>query len=279
MSANGQFVAVTGSGGYLGSNLVPILERDEARVVRHRRFDEGGGGTCVAFDLANPPTDAFARLGKPGTIVHLAWSGLPNYGSRHHYEVELPLHYQFLKKMVDSGARKILVAGTCFEYGKMEGCLHEDMTPDPSNPYGYAKDSLRRQLEFLRRDADFQLVWVRLFYLYGGGQPRRALLAQLDAAIERGDATFPMTGGEQLRDYLSVGDAAAAISKLATKEIGSHIVNVCSGSPISVRRLVEERIAKLGASIKPQYGGLPYSPHEAMAFWGDQRKLNQLLLR
>ena len=41
------------------------------------------------FDLAAAPDDAFVRLGRPDIVIHLAWSGLPNYLSPRHLEVEL----------------------------------------------------------------------------------------------------------------------------------------------------------------------------------------------
>ncbi len=41
-----------------------------------------------------------------------------------------------------AGFKHLLVAGTCFEYGLQNGCLHEELTPNPVTPYGLAKDSL-----------------------------------------------------------------------------------------------------------------------------------------
>ncbi|HOP41549.1 MAG TPA: hypothetical protein PLI53_10955, partial [Geobacteraceae bacterium] len=55
------------------------------------------------------------------------------------------------------------------------------------------------------------------------------------------------------------------------------IVNACSGNPVSVRRLVEERITARGSSIRLNLGYYPYPDYEPMAFWGDTRKLSRLL--
>jgi dTDP-6-deoxy-L-talose 4-dehydrogenase (NAD+) len=46
-------------------------------------------------------------------------------------------------------------------------------------------------------------------------------------------------------------------------------INICSGQPISVRRLVEGWIDRNGWHIVPKYGALPYPDYEPMAFWGD----------
>jgi nucleoside-diphosphate-sugar epimerase len=86
-----------------------------------------------------------------------------------------------------------------------------------------------------------------------------------------------MSGGEQLRDYLAVEQAADHLVALAGKRREHGIVNVCSGRPVSVRALVEGWIAANGWSIELDLGRYPYPAHEPMAFWGDATKLGQCL--
>ena len=165
-------------------------------------------------------------------LIHLAWGGLPNYPSLHHFERELPAHYALLKRLVDEGLSTLVVAGTCFEYGMQSGPLAETLAAAPANPYALAKDALRRQLQALQRERPFALTWARLFYLYGEGQAETALWPQLRRAVESGAATFPMSGGEQLRDYLPVelrrrsprraGAASGASTASSTSARGSR---------------------------------------------------------
>ena len=138
------------------------------------------------LDLHDPPPNAFELLGEPDVLIHLAWDGLPNYKSPHHVEKELPAQHRLLKGLVDSGLRNMVVAGTCLEYGMASGQLREDMETRPTNPYGLAKDTLRRRLECLKAEASFSLTWARLFYLYGEGQAENSLFPQLERAVERG---------------------------------------------------------------------------------------------
>ncbi|MFM8742985.1 MAG: methyltransferase domain-containing protein, partial [Cytophagales bacterium] len=78
---------------------------------------------------------------------------------------------------------------------------------------------------------------------------------------------FNMSGGEQLRDYLPVEAVAQQLFELyVSTRTGTY--NICSGNPISVRRLVEERIKDRCASIQPNLGYYPYPDYEPMAFWG-----------
>lgn len=275
-------VAVTGATGFIGRHVLAELERrsvESVAIVRpatekplvHSR------SRVVQFDLHNTPSNAFELMGHPDVLIHLAWSGLPNYKSLHHFEQELPAQYRFLKDLVESGLQTLVVAGTCFEYGMQSGLLSEDIAPQPSNPYGFAKDALRCQLEFLKPTHPFQLTWARLFYLYGEDQAENSLLPQLRQAAERGDPIFNMSGGEQLRDYLPVDEVARHIVSLALvkKDIGT--VNVCSGTPVSVRKLVEGWVKENGWSIKLNLGHYPYPDYEPMAFWGDSKKLLTLI--
>jgi dTDP-6-deoxy-L-talose 4-dehydrogenase (NAD+) len=235
--------------------------------------------TIANLDIAEPPADAFDRLGRPDVLIHLAWGGLPHYRSLHHFETELPAHYAFIKQLAAAGLQRCVVTGTCFEYGRQTGSLGEDLETRPDNPYGFAKDTLRRQLEFLRAQSPFTLTWARLFYLYGDGQSPASLLPQLRQAVARGDRRFRMSGGEQLRDYLPVAAVARALLMLSLAPGEHGIVNVCSGEPIAVRTLVEQWIAEHGWPIEPELGAYPYPDYEPMAFWGDARKLRGIAAR
>ena len=170
-----------------------------------------------------------------------------------------------------------MVAGTCYEYGLLHGSLSEADSTSPVTQYGLAKDTLRRYCEMLTADRDVHFNWARLFFLHGEGQNPNSLLPLLKVAIERGDKVFNMSGGEQLHDYLPVDKAAYYLCLLALQDKIDGIINICSGKPISVRRLVEENILKAKASIKPNLGYYPYSSYEPMAFWGVSTKLQKVL--
>ena len=213
-------VAVTGAAGFVGRHVVRRLEAlgvSPTVVIRpgSRLPDDLGAQVVVEMDTADAPPDAFERLGSPEMLIHLAWDGLPNYGSARHLDEELPAQRSFLGAILEAGLGALTVAGTCLEYGLQSGALREDATTAPVTAYGKAKDALRAHLEGIQRTRPFRLTWARLFYLHGEGQAPGALVPQLEAAMARGDATFDMSGGEQLRDYLPVEEAAADLVALA----------------------------------------------------------------
>lgn len=277
-------ILVTGATGFIGRHLVPELLRRGHRVTAVARAQTKattmpwiGEVTFVACDLHDPMLSPAEQLGVPELLIHLAWPDLPNYKALFHFERNLPADYRFLKAMLTAGTRRLLVTGTCFEYGMQSGPLVEDTPVLPANPYGLAKDTLRHFLQALQAEQTFLLQWVRLFYLYGAGQNPNSLLAQFDRAVERGDAVFNMSGGEQLRDYLPVEEVARRLVILAEHPECEGIINCCSGTPISVRRLVEQRMVEHGVKMVLNLGHYPYPDYEPMAFWGNPGKLDKLV--
>lgn len=275
-------VAVTGATGFIGRHVLSELVShpvDVVAVVRELAPVNSilNDIDLVQVDLNNPPQNAFDVMGRPDVLIHLAWGGLPNYRSLHHFEQELPIQYRFLSGLVRSGLSGLVVAGTCFEYGMQSGQLSEAMEASPDNPYGFAKDTLRRQLEYLRKSQPFALTWTRLFYLYGDDQAESSLLSQLKRAVEEAHEVFNMSGGEQLRDYLSVTDVAKNIVTLALNRADIGVVNISSGKPISIRKLVEGWIDANNWKINLNLGHYPYPDYEPLAFWGDRRKLDNFL--
>jgi dTDP-6-deoxy-L-talose 4-dehydrogenase (NAD+) len=114
----------------------------------------------------------------------------------------------------------------------------------------------------------FRLKWLRLFYTYGEGQSENSLLRQLQRALDRGDAEFNMSPGDQLRDYLPVGQMADRIVRAGLDLNRSGIFNCCSGQPVSVSTLVEDYIARHGGKIRLNKGYYPYPDYEPHSFWG-----------
>jgi nucleoside-diphosphate-sugar epimerase len=275
-------VAVTGATGFIGRHVLSELVSHAVDVVAVVRGILPVNSILndidsVQVDLDCPPPNVFDVMGRPDILIHLAWGGLPNYRSLHHFEHELPMQYQFLSGLVRSGLSGLVVPGTCFEYGMQSGQLSETMETHPANPYGFAKDTLRRQLQYLRKSQPFVLTWTRLFYLYGDGQAESSLLPQLKRAVEQGYEVFNMSGGEQLRDYLSVTDVAKNLVTLALNRADIGVVNISSGKPISVRKLVEGWIAENHWNINLNLGHYPYPDYEPLAFWGDRGKLDSFL--
>jgi len=274
-------IAITGASGFVGRHVLHELASRglETTVATFRRTPAGSNSLVrkVPLDIHVPVLDPFIALGEPDLLLHFAWSGLPNYDSHHHLESELPAHAAFLSACVRSGVRRIVVAGTCFEYGLASGEIRETQALAPVTGYGEAKVRLFEHMSSLRETIPFELAWPRLFYLFGPGQSPNSLYSQLQAAIARGDESFDMSGGEQVRDYLPVGNAARLLVDVAIKAGDIGAVNLCSGIPTQLKDQVAHWIAEAGLPMRMNLGRFPYPSFESMAFWGSRNKLDRAL--
>jgi dTDP-6-deoxy-L-talose 4-dehydrogenase (NAD+) len=273
---------VTGATGFIGNHLVAqalrqgheitVIARDKTAVLK---ADWGNQVAIIEADIEQSAMQWPDSIASHDALIHLAWSGLPNYQENFHLDEVLPAHKQFLQSMIEAGIKHILVTGTCLEYGKQEGQLEESMPIFPDNPYAQAKNQLRQWLESMQKQFSFSLQWCRLFYMYGSGQNPKSLLSQLERAIQNGEAVFNMSGGEQLRDYLPVETVAQYLLEVLQNKGCDGTVNICNGKPITVLALVKQFINARQSEIELNLGYYPYPDYEAMAFWGDADKLKQ----
>lgn len=278
-------VLVTGATGFVGRHLVGellargmtvrALARDKARASTLPWFERV---TFITADVHDATAEQVAAWCEGvDVLAHLAWPGLPDYQALFHLEQNLGADYRFIKQAVLAGVPQVLVTGTCYEYGDQSGPLDERCPARPQTAYGLAKHSLHQFLLALQRHHPFVLQWARLFYLHGEGQNPNSLLAALDRAIDQGATTFDMSGGEQLRDFQLVTEAARQLSAIVHQSTFNGVVNCASGRPVAVRTLVERHMQARGANLSLNLGHYPYPPHEPMAFWAITDLIEQLL--
>jgi nucleoside-diphosphate-sugar epimerase len=279
-------VLVTGATGFLGSYVIPVLIAKGHQVIASSGSEEKAMTApwysqvsyhsldLSALDATKNYFDYFER---PDAMIHLAWEGLPRYKEDFHLETNLPRHILFLNNLVVHGLRNLTVAGTCLEYGLQEGMLREDQPVFPDNAYAKAKNQLRQYLQELSSVHPFALKWARLFYLYGKGQNPNSLLSQLESALEKGQASFNMSGGEQVRDFLPVEKMARYLVEISLQDEVTGIINCCSGKPVTVLELVQNYLAQRQKNIELNLGYYSYPDYEPMRFWGDTTKLKTIV--
>jgi nucleoside-diphosphate-sugar epimerase len=252
-------IVVTGGSGFVGRYLLTELGKYPVQLTTITRDASRWSHPdkniqVLEFDIASAAPDCYQTLGSPDA-----------------------LHYRFLKMMVEGGLPSLLVAGSCLECGLQPGPVSEEMDTLPNSPYGLAKDSLRKQLQFLQAVVPYNLTWARFFYIYGDDQPANTLFSKQKAATLRGDRVFPLSSVDKLRDYLSVQEVARLMAVLARHGFDAGVVNICSGTPLSIRSLAETWIQQKGWDIQLAVSDRPYPECAPYAYWGVRDKLDNLL--
>lgn len=278
-------ILVTGASGFIGQHVVrELLKLTGVEITATTRdlnrassLDFFHKVNFVEVDLGANEQDFFQKLGSPDRMIHLAWSGLPNYKDSFHLEKNLPDNWSFISQMIQAGLSNLTVVGTCFEYGMIEGELNESMETFPSNPYGQAKDLLRKKIEDFSQVNHFSWKWLRLFYMYGNGQAASSIISQIDNAVLKGEKIFNMSGGEQVRDYLPVTTVANYIVQCALQDEIQGIINCCSGKPTKLIDFVSNYLKEKNYTITLNRGFYPYPDYEPMSFWGNHARLQEVL--
>jgi dTDP-6-deoxy-L-talose 4-dehydrogenase (NAD+) len=279
-------VLVTGATGFIGSHLIRELLKDKTNQImatsrsidKAKKSDWFSKVEYIEYDFNEGAREnLYDFFGKPDQLIHLAWEDLSDYNSPSHIDVILPNHCEFIESMIAGGLKDVVITGTCFEYGMIEGCLSEGIDTKPENSYAVAKDSLRKFIVNLQKKHSFIYKWIRLFYMYGEGQSKTSLMYLLDRAIQSEEKEFNMSGGDQLRDFLPIDKVIQNINLIASQNtLINQSINCCSGKPISVKNLVKNYLKERQYQIKLNLGFYPYPAYEPMEFWGDSSKLKEI---
>ena len=201
---------------------------------------------------------------------------LKDYNAKIHIG-QVQHHLDFIEKLIKSGIKNIVVAGTCFEYGDCDGEIFEYFNTNPTTKYGKAKDELRKKIEKLKTKYEFNFTWLRIFYFYGGLYFKNDLWGNFNLAIKNKEKIFEINNGKILRDYLHIDDVANFIWKLTLLNKDLGIINVCSNKPISVNNLVNKWVKESKSNIKIKHKKTNILRHERKNYWGSNKKLKSIM--
>jgi nucleoside-diphosphate-sugar epimerase len=276
-------VILTGATGFIGQNLISKISKKKWKTIcvarnidKNLKFFKNtklNNIKCFQHNIYSKKEDIFKILGKPDVLIHLAWSGLPNYQEEFHIKKNLPNEKKFLSRALRAGVKHIIISGTCFEYGKQEGKLDENKVTKPYTKYGLAKDLLRKYLEKKQINNDFTLQWLRIFYVYGHKQNPNSLFPALKKSIAKKDKYFYVAKGRILRDFIGINLVTNFIVFLCQNKNIHGIINCCSGVPLSIKDFVQIYIKKRKSKIRVKVGNFKKPSYEPLSFWGSQFKM------
>jgi dTDP-6-deoxy-L-talose 4-dehydrogenase (NAD+) len=250
MAAAAPLILLTGATGFVGRQVLRELTGRNFRVrllVRDGKQDRIPPSVMIEKVIATADlwsesaawwADACRGV---DTVIHVAWYAEPDQYLHSPKNREcMAGTLRLAQGAIEAKVRRFIGIGTCFEYDLSAGRLSIETPLRPSTPYAEAKATTFTALSqsLLQRGLEFS--WCRLFYLYGEGEDERRLVPYLRGKLMAGEPA-ELSSGQQIRDYLDVREAGRMIVENALGA-GQGPVNICSGTPVSIRQLAE-RIA------------------------------------
>ena len=261
---NNKFL-ITGATGFVGRQVLSKLleKKKDVRIIVRKDKENFLGDInsraeiVTTDDLFEESVDWWNEQCKNiDTIIHLAWYSEPGKYLLSSKNIEC-LHgsLNLAKGAINSGVRRFVGIGTCFEYDLNAGRLSIDTPLKPSSPYAAAKAGLYTFLSQLFSTKSIEFTWCRLFYIYGEGEDDRRLVPYIRKQLSKGFVA-ELSSGKQVRDFLNVLVVGQMITDVALSQKQGPI-NICSGTPITVRQLAEQIADEYGKRDLLKFGARP----------------------
>jgi nucleoside-diphosphate-sugar epimerase len=266
---------ITGGTGFIGSNFIneAILSGFTVRALKREgsepRVPLIQEPEWVIGDLKDPQPKWFSET---QVFIHLA-SHTPNppYASLSeclYWNVFVPIKCAEMAN--NAGVNKFIVAGSMFEYGlswMTHECLDIYAPLKPNNSYATSKASASVAFEGFSREKKIQLKLLRFFQVFGEGEQSNRFWPSLRAAAIAGD-DFPMSHGQQIRDFINVSDLSKTLVReldFEAMEDGVPIVkNISMGDVKTLLEFAEYWWKTFNAKGALRPGMMPYRKDELM---------------
>lgn len=218
-------VLVTGATGFIGMNLVPVLE--------------AAGHEVLPFSLRGWTGEAFpegidAVVNLAGKAHDLDGTASPDVYRRINTDLAERAYAAFLDSSATTFVQLSSVAAVNEE--SVDGTLDESAEPHPVTPYGKSKLAAERLLLAVEPPAGRRVVILRPTMVHGPGD--KGNLRLLYGMLSRG-IPYPLDAYTNERSFVSIGNLAWAVtSVIETPTVQTGIYLVADDEPVSTGHLV-----------------------------------------
>ncbi|MCS7188206.1 MAG: NAD-dependent epimerase/dehydratase family protein [Bacteroidia bacterium] len=252
---------VTGGAGFIGSHVADSLLGLGHEVVI---LDDLSGG-----NMSNVPSAATFVQGSINDyallselfekyrfdyVFHLAAyaaEGLSHFIRRFNYENNLIGSINLINLSVIHKIKCFVFTSSIAVYGKNQLPMHEDLVPNPEDPYGIAKYAVELDLRSAHELFGLNYIIFRPHNVYGErqniGDRYRNVVGIFMNQLLQGKPLTIFGDGSQTRAFSYIGDVAPYIAKsVHIPEAYNKVFNIGGDIPYSVRELAEAVMEAMG---------------------------------
>ncbi|MGI5223899.1 NAD-dependent epimerase/dehydratase family protein [Actinoallomurus sp. CA-142502] len=268
-------ILVTGGAGFIGSHVTDAFAADGDEVAVLDDLSHGRPGrvdpSVTAFNAAITDADALTEAveqAKPQVICHLAAQidvRVSVDAPAADAAVNVVGTVNLLEAARAVGARVLFAStGGAIYGGGVPVPTSEDERPAPEAPYGTAKYCAEQYLALYNRLHGTTHAALRLANVYGPRQDptgEAGVVGIFCGRALRGERPTVYGDGQQTRDYVYVGDVAAAFLAAARTETPG-VWNIGTGRETSVLDLIDVVGQAAGRTLEPEFR--PARPGEVL---------------
>jgi nucleoside-diphosphate-sugar epimerase len=280
-------VILTGASGLLGQAIIKRLaERRDVVVLAFYRSNPAESESAhiknAVVDLSDrAAVDEQLTAFKPTVFIHAAATGmqLPRVSTAELTETNAVMPARLAEAVGRAGGCSFVHISSGLAYKDQGRRLREEDPLDTRHPYAASKAEGEKSLRTVAEQCNLPLTIVRPFSFTGEGDfGTRFFPSLLRSAFEK--SPFPMSAGDQVRDYSSVDDIAAGViaAALATPETDAlQVYNLGADDTRTLRELVTSVIDQLDVKMNVQFGARPLTGDEPMFLVPDSARARALL--
>jgi nucleoside-diphosphate-sugar epimerase len=260
---------VTGGAGFIGSHLVEELTRrgERVRVVdnlstgKRQNLAHLQNVEFLEGDLADLSVAKSAAAGVQYVLHQAAIPSVPRSVedpiSSNRANIDATLNVLVAAR--DAGVTRVVYAGSSSAYGNTPMLpKQEDMPVTPLSPYALQKLVGEQYMQMFTSLYGLETVTIRYFNVFGPRQdpssPYSGVISVFTRALFENRSPTIYGDGEQTRDFTYVANVVDGVLRACTADVSGMVINVATGSRMSLNQLFRTVRDLTGSHVNPSYG-------------------------